>query len=135
MFNPFRLIDRGVVAVGHVFGHIFSANTLAKAEELGADVQAALPTALQAVKVADALVPNKLGPEFQALAEKYQEHVTPEVLADPLKLASLIQNSAVKEANTLDPSLSVNALHEAVSIATRMVNAEKSATPEVPVAE
>ncbi len=122
--------------IGHIFSGVLSffkgtvhevkdGEAVKKIEAIANQIQQYLPQALTVAKMIDAVVPNRTVEEFTALAAKYQLHVTPEVLADPVQATALLENAGLKELQQVAGGVSNSTLKSALNLAVSFLRASK----------
>lgn len=109
-----------------IFNKIFSHATVERVQAIGKEIEQYLPAALKAVELVNSIVPTRIESELIALGQKYLLHVTPEILADPVQVETLLQNAALKELQKLFPSAKNSILRDAISFCVHLAKAEKA---------
>jgi hypothetical protein len=114
-----------ISTLGSVFNQVFSRETLNTLEVFAIESEKYLPDALRAVNIINALAPNRTTEELAALGARYQLHVTPEILADPHQVETLLQNAALKEVQAFAPHVKSSLLRNAIEFGVQLAKAER----------
>lgn len=98
-----------------------------KVDAIAAQIDKVLPQALTVVKMIELMAPNtsagRAAADVEKVAEKYQLHVTPEIIADPVQSSALLQNAALKELQHLTSNVPTHILNTAVTMAVSYMKA------------